>query len=446
MQYDTLVFNGSVMTVNPAFDRIEDGVVGIRDGRIETVAKRRGEISAYPARSFHDAGGGLILPGLINTHVHLPMSLFRGLADDLPLAEWLNAHIFPAEQRHINPAAIRTGTRLACLEMLLSGTTTCCDGYFYEDAVAEAVHEMGMRAVLAQGVVDFPAPGVPDPARNVEAAAEYVKRWQNVSPLIHPSIFCHSPYTCGPETLTRAKEAAVRAGVCFQIHVAETRDEVEQIRAARGVSPVRFLHDLGVLDSGTLAAHAVWVDQQDIDILAETTAAIAHNPESNMKLASGAAPVPRFLKAGLAVGLGTDGCASNNNLDMFAEMDTAAKLHKVMAADPTVMSAREVLRMATIEGARALGLDAAIGSIEPGKAADLIVVNTRKPHLTPIYHPESHLVYAAGGADVRDVFIQGQLRVCNRELLGHNAAGIMTEARDLGRRIAAADRVVPDNS
>ena len=439
MTYDRIIYNGCVIPVNPAFDIIYDGMVAIRDGRIARVEKKPSDFDAYQADDWVDAAGGLILPGLVNTHVHLPMSLFRGLADDLPLSEWLNDHIFPAEFRYINEAAIKVGTRVSCLEMLLSGTTTCCDGYFLEDAVAEAVLETGMRGVLAQGVIDFPAPGSPDPARDVETAAAYVSRWQGESDRLTPSIFCHSPYTCSAETLVRAKAAAAKAGVRFQIHVAETRGEPDQIAGADALSPVKYLDRLGILDEQTLISHAVWVDEADTAILAAKKVNISHNPESNMKLASGVAPVPHFLSAGILVGLGTDGCASNNNLDMFMEMDTAAKLHKVMANDPTVMDAKTVLRMATIEGARAIGLDDWIGSIECGKEADLIVVEIRKPHLTPMYHPESHLVYAVRGADVRDVFIGGEVRVRNGEVIGLDADETMQAAAALGSRIWQTD-------
>ncbi len=438
MRYDTVILNGRVLTLNPAFDIIEDGAVCIENGVIVRVEPRPPDMGAYPADQVIDAQKGLIMPGLVNAHAHLPMSLFRGLADDLPLAEWLSEHIFPAESRHIDPFAVRSGTRLSCLEMLLSGTTTCCDGYFFEDAVAEAVQETGMRAVLAQGVIDFPAPGVPDPAENVAAASQYVSRWQHVSGLITPSIFCHSPYTCSAETLTRAKKAAGGAGVCFQVHAAETRQEYEQSLAEQGVSPVQYLDRLGVLDEQTLVSHAVWVDKEDIRILASRGCAIAHNPESNMKLASGVAPVPEFIRAGIPVGLGTDGCASNNNLDLFAEMDTAAKLHKGFSGDPRVMDARQVLRMATIEGARALGLDKRVGSIETGKEGDIIVIQTRQPHLTPMYHPESHLVYAVRGADVRDVLVKGRTLVKNREIIGMDTEAILAEARSLGRRIGGS--------
>ncbi len=435
--YDRIIHNGCVVTLNPEFDIVEDGVVCIQDGLIARIEKKAPDFSS--AGEWIDADGGLILPGLVNTHGHLPMSIFRGLADDLPLAEWLNDHIFPAENRFINSDSVKTGAWLSCLEMLLSGTTTCCDGYFLEDSVAEAVLDTGIRAVLAQGVIDFSAPGVSEPAQNLEIATTYVSKWQNASDRIIPSIFCHSPYTCSKETLVRAKEAAAKAGVCFQIHVAETKNEAARIQNEHGLSPVKYLDSLGVLDEQTLVSHAVWVDDGDIDILSSRGVGISHNPESNMKLASGVAPVPKFINAGIPVGLGTDGCASNNNLDLFTEMDTAAKLHKVVSQDPTVMDARTVLRMVTIEGARALGLDDRIGSIEPGKWADLIVIDLRQPHLTPMYHPASHLVYAVRGSDVRDVFVQGVPLVRNRQVIGLDAEEIMRQAAALGRKIWQAD-------
>ncbi len=437
-RFDRIIYNGTVITVNPDFEVIAQGVVCIKDGRIDRVEPQRGLISEYLADDRIDAKGGLILPGLVNAHVHLPMSLFRGLADDLPLSRWLERYIFPAEQRHITPESVAIGTRLSCAEMLLSGTTTCCDGYFYEDAVAEAVSGMGIRAVLGQGVIDLPAPGVDDPTRNVEAAVSFVERWQNRSPLIQPSIFCHSPCTCSADTLRRAKQAANKNGVCFQVHLAETQSEDSRLRAEQGSSPVAYLYSLGVLDGNTLASHAVWVDDADIALLAENRVKLVHNPASNMKLASGVSPVPRLLSAGIVVGLGTDGCASNNNLDLFEEMDMAAKLHKAVTKDPTVMDARTVLRMATIEGARAIGLGDRIGSLEPGKAADIIVVDTRRPHLTPMYHPESHLVYAASGSDVSHVLIRGEVRVREGRLVGQDVDEIMDQAASIGLAIKAA--------
>ena len=436
MDFDRIIYNGTLVTVNPGFEIIDDGIVAIRDGMIAWVGPRSKEITQYPAADVVDAAGGIVMPGLVNCHTHLPMSLFRGLADDLPLETWLNHYIFPAEQHYLSPETVRTGTLLSCAEMLMSGTTCCCDGYFYENNVAAAVQETGIRAVLAQGVIDFPAPGVPDPALNVAAAVDFVEKWKDRSPLITPSVFCHSPYTCSPETLQNAKNAATAAGALFQIHVAETKAEVARMRDTRGMSPVQFLDSLGVLDENTLVAHGVWVDKADITLLADRQVRMVHCPESNMKLASGIAPVPEMIRKGIPVGLGTDGCASNNNLDVFEEMDVAAKLHKVAAKDPTIMNAETVIRMATIEGARAAGLGDVTGSLEIGKQADIIIIDTAKPHLTPVYHPASHLVYAVSGADVSDVFVGGKTLMRNYQLKTLDVQSVMAEARKMAAAIA----------
>ena len=424
MRYDTVIHNGTVVTVNPDFDIIEKGMVAISGDRIAAVGAAT-EGGPFEAVETVDANGGIILPGLVNTHTHLPMTLFRGLADDLPLDRWLNDHIFPAESRCLVPESVKYGTRLACIELLLGGTTTICDGYFYEDQVAAAVLEAGMRGVLGQGVIDFPAPGVPDPKQNVTAAVAFIEKWTGRSPRITPSLFCHSPYTCCTRTLEQAAAAARTHDVLFQIHVAETRLETGLIEKKHGVTPVRYLDRTGVLGPETLMAHCVWLTPEDIDTIARKGAAVSHNPESNMKLASGIAPVPDLLAAGITVGIGTDGCASNNNLDLFQEMDTTAKLHKVNRLDPTVMDARSVLEMATIEGARAIGLGRRIGSLEPGKQADIIVVDTRTPHLSPVYNPVSHLIYAAGGTDVRDVWVAGRPVVQNRRVTTLDTENIM---------------------
>jgi len=417
MNFDTVIHNCTIITVDPDFDIIKHGIICIKDGRLKRISAKAHEQKLPDSKEVIDAKDGIVLPGLVNTHTHLPMTLFRGLADDLPLNIWLNEHIFPAEKENINPKSVRYGTLLACSEMLLSGTTTCCDGYFLEEIVAEAVNDSGMRAILGQGVIDFPAPGVADPSENIKNAEEFAKKWLGVSPNIIPSIFCHSPYTCSTRTLKDAKTAADNKGLLFQIHVSETKQEFNQIQSEHRMTPVEYLDSIGILDANTLLAHCVWIDDHDIEIIAKQNAKISHNPESNMKLATGVAPVPRFLAPGITVGLGTDGCASNNNLDLFQEMDTTAKLHKVISHDPTVMDAKSVIVMATIGGAKAIGLGNKIGSIEVGKQADLIIIDTDKPHLTPLYNPVSHIVYAASGSDVRDVLVAGEFLVRNRKLL-----------------------------
>ena len=320
--------------------------------------------------------------------------------------------------------------------MLLAGITTCCDGYFFEDAVARAVAIAGMRAVLGQGVIDFPAPGVPDPAENVRTAAAFVRQWKHRSPLITPSIFCHSPYTCSDKTLSHAKAAAADEGVLFQIHVAETREEttVNGDRTPNGSLTAR-LAQLGLLDADTLLVHGVWLDPTDIERISQNGCGIAHCPESNMKLAAGIAPVPAFLQAGIPVGIGSDGCASNNNQDLLREMDMAAKLHKVAGGGPTAMPAPQVLALATRDGARAIGLGDQIGSIEKGKQADLVTLDSTHPAMCPIYNPVSQAVYAGSGDVVRDTIVAGRVRVRNRTLVDSPIDDIMRQVRVIGRAI-----------
>jgi len=431
MVFDIVIHNGTIITVNTDFDIIGDGVVCIKDGRIEQVEARPASLPHIEAKEMIDAKGGIVMPGLVNTHTHLPMTLFRGLADDLPLQVWLNEHIFPAEGKHINPESVMLGSLLACAEMILSGTTTCCDGYFFEDEVASAVYMSGMRAVLGQGVIDCPAPGVPDPSGNIKNAVAFTEKWKEISPLITPSIFCHSPYTCSIETLKKAKDAAASQGLLFQIHAAETRTEQDQIQSEHQTTPVQLLDRIGILDQNTLLVHTIWVDDDDIETIAKRRAKISHNPESNMKLASGIAPVMDFIKAGIRVGLGTDGCASNNNLDLFQEMDMTAKLHKVNALDPTVMDARTVLNMATIGGAKAIGLDKDIGSLEIGKQADLIIIDIDKPHLVPMYNPVSHIVYSVRGSDVRDVLVAGRILTRDHKLLSIDLEEILAKVDEI---------------
>jgi 5-methylthioadenosine/S-adenosylhomocysteine deaminase len=431
---DIVIHGGTVITANDDLDVIPNGLICIRGNRLARIAACPPNGSLPPAAKTIDASGMLVLPGLVNTHTHMPMTLLRGLADDLPLQQWLETHIFPAESRHIDPDAVQTGALLACAEMILSGTTTCCDGYFFEDDVARAALQSGMRAILGQGVIDLPAPGVPDAADNVSAAERFVARWQDASTLLQPSIFCHAPYTCSATTLLAAKKAADKAGVLFQIHTAETQTESRRLKG-RQRSPVQYLDRLGLLDGNTLLVHCVWLDEADIEIIARRGAAVAHCPESNMKLASGVAPVTELIAAGVAVGLGTDGCASNNNLDLFEEMDTTAKLHKVHRMDPTVADAGTVLRMATAGAAAAVGQGQEIGTLERGKKADLVLLDARQPHLVPLYHPISQVVYAAKGSDVHTSIIDGRVVLEERRLLSLNLAQILDRACELGRKI-----------
>ncbi len=434
--YDLVVHNGTVLTVNADFDILNRGIVCIARGTLKRVEETTANEPLPAARHVIDAHRGIIMPGLVNTHTHAAMSLFRGLADDLPLTRWLNDYIFKAEARWLNPERVYTGALISCAEMLLSGTTTFCDGYFFEDAVVAAVQESGMRGILAQGIVDFPAPGVPDPKKNVAEAVRFIERWQGKTPLVTPGLFCHSPYTCSEETLKEARKVADEADCLFQIHVAETQSEVKEIEQRHGASPVQYLGRIGVLNTRALIVHAIWVNEADIACMASRGVGVSVATESEMKLASGVAPIPEFLKRGLAVGIGTDGSASNNDLDMFQEMDTTAKLQKVKRLDPTVLDAKQVLALATRSGAQAIGLGEQIGSLEKGKQADLIIIDTHKPHLTPLYDPVSHLVYAASGSDVRDVIISGRLVVQDRALLTFNLEPIFDSVTELARQMA----------
>ena len=435
MEADLLISGDFVLTFNEGKEVLEKGAVAVTGDGIVAVGETSRLAEEIEAKEVLDASGCLVMPGLINLHTHAAMSCFRGLADDLPLQEWLHEHIFPAEATYVSEENVYWGTLLAVVEMIKSGTTTFCDGYFYEDGAARAVAASGIRAVLGQGVVDFPAPGVPDPRINLKAAEAFVFRWQGKSSRLMPSIFCHSPYTCSPATLMGAKDICREHEVFFQIHLAETRTEVEETLQRYGHRPVHHLANLGLLDAQTICHHAVMVNEEEIELLAHSGVGVSHNPESNMKLASGVAPLPRMLAAGVKVGLGTDGCASNNNLDIFQEMDTAAKLHKVHQGDPALSSALQVAAMATKGGAAALGMTQVLGSLEPGKKADLIVIDLNQPHLTPMYEPCSHLVYAARGADVRDVVIDGSIIMRQRRLLDVDEQEVMAKVREIAEGI-----------
>lgn len=415
MYFDLLITNAMVLRQPGKTGHIIDpGFVGVTGDVIAAVG-RMDDLGDSSGAEVLDASGRLVMPGLVNCHVHGAMTLFRGMADDLPLMEWLTGHIFPAEAKHVSPEMVYWCSKLAAAEMIMSGITTAADGYFFEDSAAQAFADAGLRAVAAQGVIDFPAPGVPDPKENVEAAEHFIDKWQGRDSLILPAVFCHSPYTCGAETLLRAKGLARQRAVPFFIHVAETRFEVEECRAMHGLTPVGFLEKIGLLDDATVCVHGVWMTGDDLDILASSGAAVVHCPESNMKLASGVAPLSALLDRGIPLGLGTDGCASNNDLDLFREMASCAMLHKVAALDPTVAPAARLLDMATAGGARALSLHHDIGNLVVGKKADLIVVNRNHPRLTPLYSPDL-LVYAASGADVSSSIIGGRVVMENRQI------------------------------
>ena len=435
---DLLLTNGWVLTMDDRRREFNPGFVALQGPHIAAVGPMT-EAAQWTAARTLDAAGGIVLPGLVNAHTHAAMTCFRGMADDLPLMEWLQEHIFPAEAQ-LDHDKVKTGTLLACAEMILSGTTCFCDMYLFEDAVAEAAHQAGLRAVVGEVLYDFPSPNYGPPEAGLAYTERLIDKWRG-EPLITIAVEPHSPYLCAPDLLKKADAIARRHGVPLVIHLAETRAEVATMQERYGLTPVGHLADLDLLHPGLLACHGVMLTDDDMDLLKAHDVKIAHNAESNMKLASGIAPVPRLLERGICVALGTDGCASNNNLDLMSEMDTVAKLHKVNTLDPTVLDAETVLAMATIEGARALGLADRIGSLEAGKEADLIVIDTRQPHLTPLYHPASHLVYAARGGDVATSIIRGQVVMENRTLRTLDREQVM---QDVNRLAAEIREALPD--
>jgi len=426
-----------VVTMDAQRRVIENGAVAIRGDRILAAGPRAEIERNYQARRRLDAPVSLIAPGLINTHTHVPMSLFRGIADDLRLEEWLEKHIFPAEAKNVNAEFVRWGTRLGCLEMALSGTTTFADMYYFEDVVAEAAKEAGLRAVVGETILKFPSPDAKTPAEALAFNERLIQRFRG-DPLIVPAVAPHALYTNEDATLKAARTLANRYGVPLMVHVSETSVELDNAVQERGASPVVLLDRLGIFNGRSIAAHAVWMDDGDLEILRDRGVGIAHCPSSNMKLASGVAEVKKMLAMGLAVGLGTDGPAgSNNDFDMFEEMDLAAKLQKVISRDPRALPAPQAFEMATILGARVLGLEGEIGSLEAGKRADLITVRLDAPHAVPLYNVYSQLVYALKGSDVEHVMVNGRLIVRSRRMLTLNAPQVLAAAEKYKQQIQA---------
>ncbi len=432
---DLLITARYVVTMDAQRRLIEDGAVAVRGDRIAAVGPREELEKRFQPKRILRRPESLIAPGLINTHTHAAMSLFRGIADDLRLQDWLEKYIFPAEAKNVTADFARWGTRLACAEMLLSGTTTFTDMYYFEDVVAEAAREAGMRGVLGETVIGFPVADAKSPQDALAYAERFIRRFAK-DPLITPAVAPHALYTNSDESLRAARALANRYKVPLLIHVSETRRENEDILKQRGQSPIQVLESLGLFNGRTLAAHVVWASEADLAILAKRGVGVAHCPSSNMKLASGVAPVERMLALNIAAGLGPDGPAgSNNDFNLFEEMDLAAKLQKVTSGNPQALPARRAVEMATIFGARALGLHASIGSLEPGKRADLITVRLDAPHAMPLFDVYSHLVYAAKGSDVEDVVVNGRMVVEGRKLLTLDLDAIREKARQYGTRI-----------
>jgi 5-methylthioadenosine/S-adenosylhomocysteine deaminase len=431
---DLLVLNGTLVTMDKDRRVIQDAGIAVERGRVVAVGSSAEITRMYSAPERIDAAGKLIIPGLINGHTHVPMTLFRGLADDLDLQEWLTKYIFPAEAKNVTEEFVRAGTRLGLAEMIRGGTTTYCDMYYFEDAIADETAKAGVRGVLGETVIDFP---VADNKTNAEAMAyveRFIRKWQG-NELIVPAVAPHAPYTVSEEHLKAIRAFSDRTGSPIVIHVSETKKEVDDSLKAKGASPVDYLSRIGFLNERVIAAHMVWPTAGELAILKRAGVGVVHNPQSNMKLASGVAPVPKMIADGLRVGLGTDGAASNNDLSMWEEMDTAAKLHKLISGDPKVMSAEQAFELATIGGARALHLEKEIGSIEQGKRADFVLVNRDALNQIPLYNIYSDLVYATKASDVETVIINGKVVMRDRRLLTLDEAAIKEGARVFREKI-----------
>lgn len=429
-----LVINGRVITMDAQRRMLEDGAVAINGDSIIAVGPRT-EISAkYTASRTIDVHGAIVMPGLINGHAHAAMSLFRGIADDLSLDDWLRKYIFPAEAKNVDKDFVVWGTRLDMLEMLSGGITTYADMYYFEDSVARATKDAGMRGVLGETIIDFPAPDNKTREQAFDYTQKFLDHWKG-DPLIVAAVAPHSIYTCSERTLKDSAALARRNGAPILIHLAEAPFEGEQSRAKHGLSPVGYLESIGLLGPDVLGAHCIWVDAGDMAALAHFGVGCSHNPSSNMKTAAGVMPVVDMLAAGVPLALATDGAASNNHQDLFLEMDLAAKLQKIARRDPKALPAEQVVEMATIGGARALHLERQIGSLEPGKKADLIVVDTTGAHATPMYNAYSELVYALRSSDVRTVVIGGKVVVEDRRILTLDEQAILAKAQEYKKKI-----------
>jgi 5-methylthioadenosine/S-adenosylhomocysteine deaminase len=429
-----LILGGTVVTMDGSRRIIENGAIAIIDSKIVAIGPRAEIQREYSASRTIDAGNRLIIPGLINGHTHIPMTLFRGLADDLDLQEWLTKYIFPAEAKNVTEEFVRAGARLGLAEMIRGGTTTYCDMYYFEDAIADETAKAGVRGVLGETVIDFP---VADNKTNAEAMAyveKFISHWKGHE-LIVAAIAPHAPYTVSEDHLKAARAFSDRTGCPIVTHISETKREVDDSEKDKGASPVAYLERIGFLNNRVIAAHVVWPVGTDLDVLKRRGVGVVHNPQSNMKLASGVAPVPKMLTEGVLLGLGTDGAASNNDLNMWEEMDTAAKLHKVFSGDPKVLTALQAFELATIRGAAALHLEKEIGSLETGKRADIVILERDALNQIPLYNLYSDLVYATKASDVETVVINGRVVMRSRRLLTLDEAAIKESARVFRERI-----------
>ena len=435
---DMIVSGGIVVTMDGARAILHDGSVAIRGDAIVAIGPRAEVENRYKGAQVIDARGRLVLPGFINGHTHVPMTLFRGLHDDVTLNDWLYKYIFPAEAKNVNEEFVRWGTKLAAAEQIRSGVTTFADMYYFEDAVAEETKAAGMRGVLGETFIDFPAPDNKTNAEMLAYTEKFLKKWQGDA-LIHAAPAPHSIYTCSKKTIQDAAALARKYHAPFLMHVSEMKKEWEDSEKANGMSPVQYLEKIGVLGPDLVAAHCIFVDESDRKLLAERQVGCVHNPSSNMMIASGVSPVPEMRAAGVAVGLGTDGPAgSNNDLDLMEEIDLAAKLAKISKMNPLALNAKAVVEMATIDGARALHMEKEIGSLEAGKKADLILISLDEPNAVPMYDVYAQIAYSLKGSDVETVVIGGRVVMRERKLLTVDEPAVLEKAREYGKSVRAS--------
>lgn len=425
---DTLIHGRWIVPVDPHDTVLEHHAIAVHDGKILELLPSEQAREKFQADSVHELGSHLLIPGLINAHTHAPMNLLRGIADDLPLMDWLQNHIWPAEAAHVSAEFVNDGVQLAMAEMLRGGTTCFNDMYFFPGESAKAASQAGMRACVNAIVIDFPSAWA-------NSAEDYLRKGLEVQdqyrhdPLITTCFGPHAPYTVSDEPLQKIMMYADELDMQIHMHIHETAFEVEEAMRHTGKRPLARLHDMGLLSPRLLAVHMTQLNDMEIELLAETGSHVVHCPESNMKLASGFCPVNRLLTAGVNVALGTDGAASNNDLDMFGEMRSAALLAKVVSNDASAVSAGVTLAMATLNGAKALGLEQITGSLTPGKVADITAVNLENIETQPVYHPVSHLVYAAGREHVEHVWVQGKHLLKNRDLTTLDQKAILAKTR-----------------
>jgi 5-methylthioadenosine/S-adenosylhomocysteine deaminase len=420
-----------ILTMDDNLTEYKDADIVIKDGKIVDIGKDKK--SEYYGKTVV-CRNKIAIPGLINTHTHAAMTLLRGYGSDNPLKVWLEEYIWPAEGRFVSYEFVKDGTEIAVYEMLRTGTTTFVDMYFYENAVADVIQKAGIRGILSTGILDFPTPGAKTPDEGIRKTVDFINEYKD-SPFVIPAIGPHAPYTCSPETLKKAYEVAEKYDILYHIHIAETEFEVNTVKEKYGKTPVEHLDSVGVLSERTLAAHMVYPSDKEIDILSERQVKVAHCPESNLKLASGIAPVPEMIQKGVIVGIGTDGTASNDNLDIIGEISTAAKLHKGFKKDPTVLNAKEALLMATRWGAQAVRMEDKIGSLETGKFADIVLLDMNDPRLNPLYDPYTQIVYSSSGLDVDTVIIGGEIKVLSKKVLPVDKDYLLEKAEYWKRKI-----------